>query len=147
MKDEDKIYGLVVQAEEIQQHAVHLQQEAKNAVAEVRQAMSEVQSDTLKADMLRVLFFAGVALVVVLAVTVATTKGLGWYVTEKRAELTELSHQITEARDTLAALESKTWRLQLVEQGKERAVVLPKGVKIARTGMTQDGRTAIVVTP
>ena len=93
MKDEDKIYGLVAQAEEIQQHAVHLQQEAKNAVAEIGYVMSEVQGCILKADMLRALFFVGVALVVVLAVTVATAKGLGWYVAEKRAELAELKDQ------------------------------------------------------
>jgi hypothetical protein len=63
-------------------------------------------------------------------------------------ELAELKAAIRAEEGTLAELRSKTWGLELVNYGDgTRGILLPKGIKIDRTGAMQDGRAAIVIKP
>ncbi|WP_218064793.1 hypothetical protein [Desulfolutivibrio sulfoxidireducens] len=61
-------------------------------------------------------------------------------------ELAELKAAIRAKEATLAELRSKTWGLELVNYGDgTRGILLPRGVKLDRTGSVKDGREAIVI--
>lgn len=63
-------------------------------------------------------------------------------------ELAELKAAIVVEQRILGELQGKTWGLELVTYGDgTRGIVLPRGVKVDRTGAVQDGRTAIVIKP
>ena len=64
------------------------------------------------------------------------------------AELESLKASIQSEKATLEKLKEKTWRLELKDWGKDgRGIILPKGVKVDRTGPLKYGREAIVITP
>lgn len=61
-------------------------------------------------------------------------------------ELAELKAAIQTEQATLAELQTKTWGLELVKyQDGTRGILLPKGVKVDRTGTIPDGRNAVVI--
>lgn len=62
-------------------------------------------------------------------------------------ELAELKAAIRAEQSTLAELQSKTWGLELVQYQDGRGIILPKGIKIDRTGTVPDGRSAVVIKP
>ena len=45
MTDEEKIYGLISQAEEIQQHTIHLHDEAVKSIEEIKHVTREVRQN------------------------------------------------------------------------------------------------------
>lgn len=63
----------------------------------------------------------------------------------KLQELAEVKALIQTEQANLNELKSKNWGLELRQNGDERAVILPKGVKILRSGKIKDGREAIVI--
>lgn len=89
-------------------------------------------------------FLLAVAMVVIGAAYVA-----GNLLVKSRVdELAELKTQIEAERDTLAELRSKAWGLELVKYDDgSRGIILPKGVKVDRTGAVQDGRIGVVIRP
>lgn len=89
MKDEDKVYGLVVQAEEIQQHAVDLNAAARAAAEGLEKGAQEV----VRALHQKTLVQAAYPLAIALLAAILTVTGLNWYVGLKRAELVELKNQ------------------------------------------------------
>ena len=89
MKDEDKVYGLVAQAEEIQQHAVDLNAAARAAAEGLEEGAREV----VRALHQKTLVQAAYLLAIALLVAILTVTGLNWYVGLKRAELVELKNQ------------------------------------------------------
>ena len=96
------------------------------------------------------LFQAVFLLAVALIIAGASFGGLNWFVKSRLSELAELKAAIQVETATLADLQSKTWGLELVDYGKEgRGIVLPKGVKVDRTGELADksGRIGIVIKP
>lgn len=63
-------------------------------------------------------------------------------------DLAGVKAELAEENAALAKLRSETWRLELVEyQDGSRGILLPKGVKVDRTGPLKDGRVGIVITP
>lgn len=83
--------------------------------------------------------------VVVSSVAVA---GVWWGTSSLRNEAAELRALISAMKATAAQLENKTWSLELVDYGKEgRGIILPKGVKVDRSGAVSDGRIGIVIKP
>lgn len=63
-------------------------------------------------------------------------------------DLAGVKAELATERAALAKLRSETWRLELVEyQDGTRGILLPKGVKVDRTGPLKDGRVGIVITP
>lgn len=124
MKDEDKIYGLICQAEEIQQHAVNLHGEAKKAVEEIRgtatearQIVKEALRPLVTAEVWRVAYLVCAAVVVALVASVGTVKGLGWYVEEQRAEMAEL-------KDQAAIWEQKAGKAKLTNCGEAKRLCI-----------------------
>ena len=77
--------------------------------------------------------------------------GSGWAVTNymilhQKEELADLRQRVSDERSTLEELQAKTWRLELAKYGDgTRSIILPRGVKVERTGTVKDGREAIVI--
>ena len=174
MNEEDKIFGLIAQAEDIQQHAVALQRVAQDAVktlpdaarGAVRDATREfiVQgaetasrglldaSSEAKATasylrhtgLMQGIFLLAVALVIIGAAYAAGQ----WIFNSRISELAELKAQVRAERAILGELQSKTWGLELVSYGDgTRGIILPRGTKVDRTGAIPDGRIGIVIKP
>ena len=144
MNTEEKIYSLMAQAEDMQAHAEKLQNGAEKTFAglplAVEQAGQKIRSTTL----LGALFVLAVG-VVVSSVAVA---GVWWGTSSLRDEAADLRASIAAMKAIAAQLESKTWNLELVDYGKEgRGIILPKGVKVDRSGAIPDGRIGIVIKP
>lgn len=174
MQDEDKIFGLIAQAEDIQKYAVALQRSAQDAVktlpdasrGAVRDAAREFITEAAEkasrslldasnearatsAALRRTGLLQGVFLLAVALVIIGATYAAGSLLVKSRVEeLAELKAQVTAERSTLDELRSKTWGLELVNYGDgTRGIVLPKGIKVDRTGAVQDGRAAVVIKP
>lgn len=63
-------------------------------------------------------------------------------------DLAGVKTELAAEKAALAKLRSETWRLELVEyQDGSRGILLPKGVKVDRTGPLKDGRVGIVIVP
>lgn len=174
MKDEDKIFGLIAQAEDIQAHAVKLQQAAQEAVrmlpdatreavrGQAREIITEAsknasegllrassEAQAVGAMMRRAWLLHGVFLLVVAGVIAGVSSFAVNYLLKSRInELAELKTAIVAEQRLLGELQGKTWGLELVNYGDgTRGIVLPRGVKVDRTGTVSDGRTAIVIKP
>ncbi len=174
MQDEDKIFGLIAQAEDIQKHAVALQRAAQEAIKTLPDASRTAIRDAAKefitegaekasrglldasneardtsAALRRTGLMQGVFLLAVALVAIGAAYVAGGFLAKSRLnELAELKAQITQEQATLAELRSKTWGLELVNYGDgTRGVLLPKGVKVDRTGNVSDGRAAVVIKP
>lgn len=155
MKDEEKIYGLIAHAEEIQQHTVHLHEEAKKAIEDIRLFTDEIRKDAkqavkpiLQAGLVQAVYIGSTAIIVSLLVSVALIKGLGWHVNIKKLELTELKNKILIEETTLSSIKKKTWSLELVEYNDGiRGIILPRGVKFNQAASVQDGRDVILIRP
>lgn len=174
MKEEDKIFGLIVQAEDIQKHAIQLQstvQEAiktlpvvsreairdstrefitegvKNASKGILEASSEGRA-TAKL-LKRTGLFQGIFLVMVAFVVIGCAYGIGNYVISSRInELAGLKSAIQQERNTLAELQSKTWGLELAQyQDGTKGIILPKEATFSHSGQVADGRIGIVFKP
>jgi hypothetical protein len=174
MKDEDKIFGLIAQAEDIQAHAVKLQQAAQEAVktlpdatreavrVQAREIITEAsknasegllrasnEAQAVGAIMRRAWLLHGVFLLAVAGVIAGvSTFAVNYLLKSRINELAELKAAIVVEQRILGELQGKTWGLELVTYGDgTRGIVLPRGVKVDRTGAVQDGRTAIVIKP
>lgn len=175
MQDDDKLYGLITQAEDIQKHAVTLQRAAQEAVKglpdgyreAVKGAASEILTEAAqnastallgacneaKASSAALrhtgLFQAVFLLLATLIIAGASFRGFGWLIQDRLNELAAVKIAIQQEQDTLAELQSKTWRLELVEKKGDKYIILPKGVKIGQTGEITDksGRIGIIIKP
>lgn len=174
MNTDEKIYSLMVQAEDIQAHAVKLQQAAQEAVRilpeatreAVRGQAREIITGAAKNASEGILEASREAMAAVVAmrqawlrqcvslialgvlVSAVAVAGIWWGTSRLRDEAAELRASIAEMGDTSRQLEGKTWGLELVDWGKDgRCIILPKGVKFVRSGPLQDGREAIVIKP
>lgn len=154
MQDEDKIFGLIAQAEDIQKHAIALQRAAQDAVktlpdasrAAVRDAAREFiiegaekasrgildASNEAKATstvLRRTGLMQGVFLIAVaLVMAGAGFAVMNFYGKSKLQELAELKAAIRAEEATLAKLQSKTWELELIiYAGGGKGIILPKG--------------------
>jgi len=172
MQDDDKLYGLIAQAEDIQKHAVALQRATQEAVKglpegyreAVRGAAREILTEAAEnasmallsacneakassAALRRTGLMQGVFLLAVaLVLAGAIFAGMNWLILGRIDELAELKTTITAEQSKLAELQSKTWGLELVNYGDgTRGIILPKGIKVERTGAVPDGRTGIVI--
>lgn len=109
------------------------------AAAEGRATAKAISHEALK---------SGVVLLAIALVIV----GLGYFVALPLLiqgyadDLADIKAQVEAEKATLARLQSETWQLELVEyQDGSRGILLPKGVKVDRTGPLKDGRVGIVI--
>lgn len=66
---------------------------------------------------------------------------------QAKKERAALKQEIAALEEQAKKLKAKTWNLQLVEwDDGERGIILPRGVRVKRTGQVEDGRDAIVIT-
>lgn len=174
MQDDDRLYGLIAQAEDIQKHAVTLHRAAQEAIkglpegyreairGSTREMLTEASqkasrglldaSNEAKATcslLRRTGLMQGVFLVAVAIVIAGGTVG-GMHLVGKSwmGELAELKTAIRQEQATLNELHSETWGLTLVNYNDgTRGIILPKGIKVDRTGTVSDGRNAVVIKP
>ncbi len=160
MQSEDKIFGLIAQAEDIQAHAVKLQQVAQEAIktlpeatrGAVRDAAREIivegtekasrglldassraiaASEQLRgASAAALIKHVTVLFLVALVISAAIYFGLGFLVKKRAAELEALTVQVEAHRAALDELQSKTWGLELGADATQRWIVLPKGASV-----------------
>jgi len=174
MNAEDKVFGLIAQAEDIQQHAVALQRAAQDAIktlpeasrGAVRDAAREfiVQgAETASRGLLeasseakaaasalrRTGLMQGIFLLAVTLVVIGAAYVTGALLVKSRVdELAELKAAIRAEEATLAELRSKTWGLELVNYDDgNRGIILPKGSRVDRSGAVADGRIGVVIRP
>lgn len=148
MTPEDRIYGLIAQAEDIQAHAVSLQRRAVETFdalpKSVKEAGDELRSHWMKAT--------GLSIATVICAGIAVGIGVSAYIHYKTASLgTEaeaLRKEVNRLKTTAAQLASQTWNLELIDYGPdERIIVIPQGYKIKSKGrLKDDGRAAIEIT-
>ncbi len=144
MTNEDRIYGLIAQAENIQAHAIGLQKEASEAFSELPRSVERAASKIRSTALLGALYVIASGVVV----SVVAVAGLWWGTQHLRGRLVDLQREVATLEATAEQLTSKTWRLELVNYGDgTRGILLPKGVKVDRTGNVPDGRAAVVIKP
>lgn len=180
MNTEEKFYALMIQAEDIQQHAISLQSAAQDAVKTLPEAIREaVRSETkeiiteaaknaswgiLEASreargavvVIRKAWLRQCAYLIALGVLVSAVAVVSiWWGTsslrieaeELRSTIAALRRNVTEEQKTYQELSGSTWNIKFAKWGDERGIILPKGVKVVRTGEIKDGREAIVIKP
>lgn len=174
MQNDDKIYGLIAQAEDIQKHAVALQRSAHDAIktlpdvsrAAVRDAAREFitegaekaskglldASNKAKATataLRRTGLMQGVFLVAVAVVIAGGSYFAMRFIGAREiAQLQELKEQVRAERVILSEMQSQTWELELtIFRGGERGIILPRGTVYDRTFKGDDGRNVILIKP
>lgn len=172
--NDDKFYGLIAQAEDIQKQAVALQGTTRIAIDTLSVTFRETVRDEVRgilttaaetastgllgasseakaaaSSLRRTGLMQGVFLLAAGVVIVGALYVAGNMLFNSRvAELAEVKAQITQEQATLAELRGKTWGLELVKyEDGTRGIILPKGAKFDRSGAVQDGRIGIVIKP
>ena len=146
---EEKLFELMAQAEDLQNHAAKLQKEAQEVFSALPLAV-EQSGREIRGQATRWLVIVA-AVIVALGVVVGV--GVSAYIQHDvgslRAEADALRAEISSMEKNAAELAGKTWRLELVtwKDERERGIILPKGVKFVRSGPLKDGREAIVIKP
>ena len=111
MTDEEKLYVLMAQAEDLQKHAVELQKEAQETFSAlplaVEQAVQKIRSERFSAAVYVFCFGALIA--------GGIYAGLNVYGSKLQEEHEKLKTAIQDEEATLTKLESKTWGLSLYE--------------------------------
>ena len=125
MTDEEKLYVLMAQAEDLQKHAVELQKEAQETFSAlplaVEQAVQKIRSERFSAAV-NVFGFGAL-------IAGGIYAGLNVYGSKLQEEHEKLKTAIQDEEATLTKLESKTWGLSLYEDEKGRFIVLPEGMR------------------
>lgn len=170
---EDKIYGLIAQAEDIQAHAVKLQASAENAlqrlpeaarrtfeevgretVTKTAQKASEVllEASTIAIEASATLRSTGLlqgAFLIAVAILIsgASMLILKFSLANRLEELSELRQEIISEKSMLEELQGKTWRLELIKYPDGgRGIRLPKGVKFSHAGQEKEtGRIVLLL--
>lgn len=151
MTDEDRIYGLIAQAENIQAHAIELQKEASEAFSELPRSVERAASKIRSTALLGALYVVASGVVV----SVVAVAGLWWGTSSLRDEAAELRSTIAtlkqyaaEEQRTLQELSGKTWRLELVQYREGgKGIILPKGLTFERAATLENGKTALIIKP
>ena len=147
MTPEEKLYTLMAHAEDLQSHAQTLQSRAQTAFDNLPNVVWDVERRFREQATRWILLWT----VLVLALGVVAAAGVSAYIRHDvgslQAKADALRGEIAEMEQAAAELEGKTWRLKLAHWEDERGIILPRGVKVDRTGPLKDGREAIVIKP
>lgn len=141
---DDKLFELMAQAEDLQNHAVQLQDEAQKAFSALPLAVEQAQKKIRSTGLQMALIMLGISVLIcglTLKIFLWSTESL-----KKEREALKVAIQAEEA--ILAELQSKTWKLELVNDSDGvRGIILPKGVQFVRSGKLKDGREAVIIAP
>lgn len=133
MNDEEKLYTLMAQAEDLQTHAAKLQNKAEETFSAfplaVEQAGQKIRSMGLQMALILLAFGC--------IIGGAVFAALLWFTNSLREERDTLQNDLADLKDTiqveeatLAEMKSKTWGLRLLENQDGRFIILPKGTQI-----------------
>lgn len=141
---EEKLFELMAQAEDLQNHAAKLQNEAQETFSAlplaVEQAGQKIRSTGLQ--------MAVILLAIAVVVCGASVAFIGWSTESLREERATLKAVIQAEEAMLAELKSKTWGITLWKwENGERGIILPKGITFVRQIKVKDGRDAAVIEP
>ena len=138
MTDEEKLYTLVAQAEDLQTHAAKLQNQAKETFSAlpiaVEQAGKKIRSTCLQMALL----LLGLAIVV----CGGSVGFFVWSTESLREERKQLDVEVRAAQASLEKMQANTWGLTFQESEKGRFIVLPEGMT-SETNWTVGKRDAI----
>lgn len=141
---EEKLFELMAHAEDLQKHAVQLQDKAQETFSGLTLAVEQAQKKIRSTGLQMALIMLGISVLVcglTLKIFLWSTESL-----KKEREALRVAIQVEEA--TLAELQSKTWKLELVNDSNGvRVIILPKGVQFVRSGKLKDGREAVIIAP
>lgn len=147
MTPEEKLYTLMAHAEDLQSHAQTLQSRTQTTFDNLPNVVWDVERRFREQATRWILLCT----VLVLALGVVAAAGVSAYIRHDvgslQAKADTLRAEITEMEQTAAELTGKTWGLTLMQWDNERGIILPRGVKVDRTGSLKDGREAIVIKP
>lgn len=114
----------------------------QRASYEASKATLEVKNARKTSVILHSFYLLGVAIILAFFFSIV----LQFIYTDRLTELVDLQGKIKKEQATLDKLNNETWNLELVDyDGGERGIILPKGIKIERSGNIADGREAIVI--
>lgn len=125
MTDEEKLYVLMAQAEDLQKHAAKLQHNAQEAFSALPLAVEQAGQKIRSTGLQMALILLGLAIVV----CGGSVGFFVWSTESLREERKTLKVAIQAEEATLAELRSKTWGLRLHEGEKGRFIVLPEGMR------------------
>ncbi len=95
-----------------------------------------------RTGLLQAVFLLAVALII----AGASLGGLNWFIKSRLSELAEVKSAIQAEKATLADLQSKTWKLELITfSDGSRGVILPKGKQYERITTMEDGRAVVLL--
>lgn len=141
---EEKIFELMAHAEDLQKHAVQLQDKAQETFSGLTLAVEQAQKKIRFTGLQMALIMLGISVLV----CGLTLKIFLWSTESLKKEREALKVAIRAEEATLAELQSKTWKLELVNDSDGvRGIILPKGVQFVRSGKLKDGREAVIIAP
>lgn len=141
---EEKLFELMAQAEDLQNHAAKLQNEAQEVFSALPLAVEQAGQKIRSTGLQMALILFGVGIIV----CGASVAFIGWSTDSLREERAALKTAIQAEEATLAELQSKTWRLELVNYSDGgHGIILPKGTTFSHTAKIENGRTAIIIEP
>lgn len=141
---EEKLFELMAQAEDLQNHAAKLQNEAQKAFSALPLAVEQAGKKIRSTGLQMALIMLGVGVIV----CGASVAFFGWSTDSLREERAALKTAIQAEEAMLAELKSKTWGITLWKwENGERGIILPKGITFVRQIKVKDGRDAAVIEP
>lgn len=139
MTMDEKLYELMVQAEELQKHAVKLQKEAETAREKLDGAGNRVAAEIKSTGLIMALLVLGLAIVSGIVVCA----GVSWWVNRLENRHATLTAEIKTLENTAAELKQR--KIEVGEGEGKMWIVAPKGKKFVGSGITKDGRAAVFV--
>lgn len=141
---EEKLFELMAQAEDLQNHAAKLQKGAQEVFSALPLAVEQSGRKIRSTGLQMALILLGVGIIV----CGASVAFIGWSTENLREERAALKAAIQAEEAMLAELKSKTWGITLWKwENGERGIILPKGVTFVRQIKVKDGRDAAVIEP
>ena len=138
MTDEEKLYTLMAQAEDLQTHAAKLQNEAKETFSALPVAVEQAGKKIRSTCLQMALLLLGLAIVV----CGGSVGFFVWSTESLREERKQLDVEVRAAQASLEKMQANTWGLTFQESEKGRFIVLPEGMT-SETNWTVGKRDAI----
>lgn len=117
-------------------------QEASRGLLEASGGARAASAALIRSGAINAIYLLGVAL----ALGVIVFVGSDLFISHQLKEIATLRQQVANEESTLETLKSKSWDLKLQTYSDGRGIVLPKGVKIEKSGQINDGRWVILLT-
>lgn len=138
MTDEEKLYVLMAQAEDLQKHAIELQNKAQETFSALPSAVEQAGQKIRSTGLQMALILLGLAIVV----CGGSVGFFVWSTESLREEREQLDVEVRAAQASLEKMQAKTWGLTFQESEKGRFIVLPEGMT-SETNWTVGKRDAI----